>query len=186
MIYRGQCFLAVVWFGSLPSPLPSVSSTGGAMQRHNTEYSKQIFLEKELCGLSSNFHIHVSVSGLYIPTIGLPILLQEKYVDCRFWKYINGSQTHACVNWDWGRAIPCVGIHRWDFSIIFVAVRAGRLRKSDNLLTGDGGWKGVGEEPNHTTVRKPEFKTEKSSLIRPQPRLPTSFSCSNFQDDFSV
>jgi hypothetical protein len=35
--------------------------------------------EKELHGLSPNFHIHVSVSvsDLYIPTIGLPILLQE-------------------------------------------------------------------------------------------------------------
>jgi hypothetical protein len=33
--------------------------------------------EKELRGLSPNFHIHVFVSDLYIPTIGLPILLQE-------------------------------------------------------------------------------------------------------------
>jgi hypothetical protein len=30
-----------------------------------------------LRGLSPNFHIHVSVSDLYILTIGLPILLQE-------------------------------------------------------------------------------------------------------------
>ncbi len=29
-------------------------------------------------GLSPNFHIHVSVMDLYIPTIDLPILLQEK------------------------------------------------------------------------------------------------------------
>ncbi len=28
-------------------------------------------------GLNPNYHIHVSVSDLYIPTIGLPILLQE-------------------------------------------------------------------------------------------------------------
>ncbi len=45
------------------------------LQRHNTENSKQIFPEKELCYLSRNSHIHVSVSDLYIPTIGLPILL---------------------------------------------------------------------------------------------------------------
>ncbi len=32
---------------------------------------------KELCILSPNFHIHVSVSDFYIPTIGLPFLLQE-------------------------------------------------------------------------------------------------------------
>jgi hypothetical protein len=28
-------------------------------------------------GLSPNFHIHVSVSELYIPTMGLPFLLEE-------------------------------------------------------------------------------------------------------------
>ncbi len=38
---------------------------------------KQIFPEKELCGHSPYFHIHVSVSDLYIPKIDLPILLQE-------------------------------------------------------------------------------------------------------------
>ncbi len=48
------------------------------LQRHNTKNLKQIFPEKQLCGLSPNFHIHVSVSDFYIPTIGLPILLQEK------------------------------------------------------------------------------------------------------------
>jgi hypothetical protein len=42
--------------------------------RHNTENSKQIFPEKELYGLSPYFHIHVSVSDLYVPWIGLPIL----------------------------------------------------------------------------------------------------------------
>ena len=35
-----------------------------------------VFPEKELCGLSPNFHIHVPVSDLYIPTNDLPILLQ--------------------------------------------------------------------------------------------------------------
>ncbi len=48
-----------------------------ALQRHNTEISKQIFPEKELRGHSPNFHIKVSVSDLNISTIDLPILLQE-------------------------------------------------------------------------------------------------------------
>jgi hypothetical protein len=48
-----------------------------ALQRQNTEISKQIFPEKEYRGLSPNFHIHASVSDLYIPTIGLPIFLEE-------------------------------------------------------------------------------------------------------------
>jgi hypothetical protein len=47
------------------------------LQRHNTANSKQIYLEKELRCLSPNVHMHVFVSDLYIPTIGLPILLQE-------------------------------------------------------------------------------------------------------------
>jgi hypothetical protein len=48
-----------------------------ALQGQNTKISKQIFPEKEYRGLSPNFHIHVSVIDLYIPTIGLPILLEE-------------------------------------------------------------------------------------------------------------
>ena len=28
----------------------------------------------------------------------------------RWWKYINRSQTHECGKWDWGRAIPFLGI----------------------------------------------------------------------------
>jgi hypothetical protein len=35
---------------------------GAALQRHSNENSKQIFPEKELCGLSPNCHRHVSVS----------------------------------------------------------------------------------------------------------------------------
>ncbi len=47
-----------------------------ALQRTNTENLKQIFPEnsQELRGHSPNFHIHVSVSDLYIPAIDL---LQE-------------------------------------------------------------------------------------------------------------
>ncbi len=43
----------------------------------NQKFSKLIFPEKEYRGLIPNFHIHVSVSDLYIPTFGLPILLEE-------------------------------------------------------------------------------------------------------------
>jgi hypothetical protein len=65
--------------------------------RPNTGNSKQIFPKKGLHGLSPNFHIHVTVNDLYIPTIGLPILLQD--VD-RSWEYINRSHTHECGNRD--------------------------------------------------------------------------------------
>jgi hypothetical protein len=42
-----------------------------------SEISIYLLPEKELRGLSPNFHIHVSVSDLYIPTIGPPIFLQQ-------------------------------------------------------------------------------------------------------------
>jgi hypothetical protein len=51
-----------------------------ALQRNNTENSKYIFTEKELRGHSPNFHIHVPVSDLYIPTIDLPILLLQLFI----------------------------------------------------------------------------------------------------------
>ncbi len=38
----------------------------------------KIFPEKELRSICPNFYIHISVSDLYIPTVGLPFwLLQE-------------------------------------------------------------------------------------------------------------
>ena len=47
------------------------------LQRSNTENLKQVIPEKELGGLSPNFHIHVSVSDLYIPQNGPHIFLQQ-------------------------------------------------------------------------------------------------------------
>ncbi len=71
-----------------------------SLHRTNAENSKQIFPEKELRGHSPNFHIHVSVSDLYIPTVDHPILLQDiQYVD-RSWEYISRSQKHECGKWD--------------------------------------------------------------------------------------
>ncbi len=62
----------------------------------NTENSKQIFPEKEFRSLSP--HLHVSVSDLYNPTIGLPILLQENIHVARSWEYINRSHTQWMCN----------------------------------------------------------------------------------------
>jgi hypothetical protein len=64
---------------------------------HCNEIPMHVFLFWELRGLSPNFHIHASVSDLYIPRIGPYIFLQKN----RWWKYINRSQTHECGNWDW-------------------------------------------------------------------------------------
>ncbi len=59
------------------SQIRSYTKTYNAVQRNNTENLKQVFPAKELRGLSPNFHIHVYVSDLNIPTIDLLILLQE-------------------------------------------------------------------------------------------------------------
>jgi hypothetical protein len=45
------------------------------LKRGIAELKDEVFPEKELRGRSPNFHIQVSVSDLYIPTIDLPILL---------------------------------------------------------------------------------------------------------------
>jgi hypothetical protein len=55
------------------------NSFKATLQRTNAENSIQIIPEKEVRGHSPNFHIYVSVSDLYIPTIDLPILLLEIY-----------------------------------------------------------------------------------------------------------
>ncbi len=54
-----------------------VPGSYATLQRQNTEFSKQIFPEKEYRGFGPNFHIHASLSDLYTSTIGLPILLEE-------------------------------------------------------------------------------------------------------------
>ncbi len=57
---------------------------------HCNESPIYVFQEKELCSLSPNFHIHVSVSNFYVPRIG----------PCIF----------SCSRPIWGRAIPSLGI----------------------------------------------------------------------------
>jgi hypothetical protein len=61
----------------VPVIVPYENEIAGSLQRQNAENLKQIFPEKEYRGLSPNFLIHVSASELYIPTMGLPALLEE-------------------------------------------------------------------------------------------------------------
>ncbi len=44
---------------------------------HCKEICIYVFPGMELRALSPNFHIHVSVNDLYIPTFGPPIVLQQ-------------------------------------------------------------------------------------------------------------
>jgi hypothetical protein len=76
-----------------------------------------VFPEKELRGLCPNFHIHVSVSDLYIPRIC-------PHISCsRIGKSIVGiykslTNTLESVNWDCGLAIPFLGIFVSNFSVL--------------------------------------------------------------------
>ncbi len=86
-----EAFFAVVLFGSqTPTPFSShgycdtlCALSYFCFPPHCNEKTIYVFPEKELSGLSPNFHIHVSVSDLYIPRsvhmfscsrIGRPIL----------------------------------------------------------------------------------------------------------------
>jgi hypothetical protein len=92
----------------------------GSFRRHDIENSKQIFQEKELRGHSPNSHIRVSVNDLYIPTTGLPFLLQENTCGPILVIHLNCSQAKEC-----GVEIGTEGVHFlfWEYIMgIFVAV----------------------------------------------------------------
>jgi hypothetical protein len=55
--------------------------------------------------------------AIYIFPHSICLFCCRKYVG-RSLEYINRSQTHECGNWDWGRAIPRKGTHKWDFRCI--------------------------------------------------------------------
>ncbi len=68
------------WGKVLPVPTSCIKSASGktyektikmlGIKAHCNENPISVFQEKELRGLSLNFHIQVSVSDLYIPRIG--------------------------------------------------------------------------------------------------------------------
>jgi hypothetical protein len=74
---------------------------------HCNENPIYVFLVWELRGLSSNFHIYVSVSRIGRSIVGI---------------YINRPQTHECRNWDCGCAIPCLGVFVSNFRYCVFAV----------------------------------------------------------------
>jgi hypothetical protein len=65
------------WYCTACSVKSKILGLDLTLQRKNAENLTQTFPEKEYWGLSHNFHIHVSVSELYISTMELPFLLEE-------------------------------------------------------------------------------------------------------------
>ncbi len=81
------CSYLMIFLMSLAFPaLPGVLSISLFPAVHCNENSIYVFPEKELCGFSPYFHIHVSVSNrsTYFPA--------AEQAD-QSWKYINRSQT---------------------------------------------------------------------------------------------
>jgi hypothetical protein len=68
----------------------------------------------KLAGLVPNSYIHNSVNDLYIPTIGLPILLQEKKWTDRVNLYIAHSYINEKLERR-GREASFRGVHKSDF-----------------------------------------------------------------------
>jgi hypothetical protein len=96
---------SLIFLSTAKQIFPSINELNGSDARPEIHYKepipkikRKIFPENELRGHSPNFHIHVSVSDLYIPTIDLPILLHEICGLCL--SFVNRSQTHECGNWD--------------------------------------------------------------------------------------
>jgi hypothetical protein len=86
--------------------------TVNTLQRYNTKNSKQIFpkgtarLQSQLLHLWAIYILASSVCLFCSRKIGGPNLGIQ---------YIDRSQTHECGNWDWGRAIPFLGIDKSKF-----------------------------------------------------------------------
>ncbi len=89
---------------------------------HCQEDPISIFPEIKLRGPNPSVYIHISVSDLYIPTIGLPILLQSIL---GIYKSLTDT-VYECINCEWGRAVSFLGIF---FSYFRYCIFAVHLKK---------------------------------------------------------
>ncbi len=94
----------------------------GVVALHRKEIWIYVFSEKELRGLSPNFHIHVSISDLFIPTLSPPIFMQHNRQTDQGNICINRSQKHECRNWYCSCAVPFLGIFVSNFQYCIFAV----------------------------------------------------------------
>ncbi len=73
------------------------------------------YSQKRKCAASVPISTFLCLWGAYFfPQSVRLFSAAGKYADWS-WEYISRSQAHECGNWDWGRLIPILGIHKWDF-----------------------------------------------------------------------
>jgi hypothetical protein len=72
------------------------------------------YSQKRNCAATVTISTCMCLWAIYIFPQWICLFCCRKYVD-RSWEYINRSQTHECVNWDWGRAIRRKELHKWNF-----------------------------------------------------------------------
>ncbi len=155
----GQCLLCVISFMHC--------------KRQNTEISKKIFPEKEYRGLSPNFLIHASVSDLYIPTMGLPILLEEicgpilglykSLTDTWMWKLGLRPRYSQKRNTWVGFSLQCAGILcTFSNESIPAAAAAAGIARNSQLSSSTCAGQGAQEEIAFGTARPSQYK---SSLL---------------------
>ncbi len=146
--------IRALWQSTLKLPSSTLSTL--TLQRQNTEFSKQILPEKEYRDLGPNFHIHASVSDLYISTIGLPILLEEI---CRPILGLYKS-AHRHMNVEIGGAEAGLSPEKEYINGIFVAVHA--LSFSSLLcMAGVKCW-----SDRHKTTGFPSLAVNHKKLVR--------------------
>jgi hypothetical protein len=69
-----------------------------------------VFPKRKLCGLSPNFHIHVSVSEIYIPTVRSTFVFSCNRIGRPIREIYKWLTETLFSNWNCRRAVPFLGI----------------------------------------------------------------------------